>query len=68
MATEKRRERPGKRRKGRKGAGMGRIVITMNLDPEFADEGHEMGVTEAGYEQIVDMLGCIGDDIDVRQA
>lgn len=42
-----------------------KIQITFELDEddEYADPGHEMGVTEAGYEYIVDRL--FGDDFHV---
>ena len=43
-------------------------MITMNLDDAFADPEHPMGVTEAGYEQITDMLSQLGDNIDVARA
>jgi hypothetical protein len=42
-----------------------KIRITMTVDPEYADPGHAMGVTEAGYEAICEALGELGDDIDV---
>ena len=45
-----------------------KIVITMNLDDSLADPEHPMGVTEAGYEQITDMLSGLGDKIDVARA
>jgi len=46
---------------------MSKIVITMRIDPEYADDDHSMGVTEAGYDKIMDALGELGDDIDVAQ-
>jgi hypothetical protein len=42
-----------------------KICITMTIDPEYADSGHPMGVTEAGYDAICDRLGDMGTDIDV---
>lgn len=42
-----------------------RICITMDIDPEYADAGHEMGVTEEGYDAICDRLGYLGSDISV---
>jgi hypothetical protein len=45
-----------------------KVIITMNLDDEFADPEHPTGVTEAGYDQITDLLGTMGDDIDVAKA
>jgi hypothetical protein len=42
-----------------------KIRITMTIDPEYADTGHPMGVTEAGYDAINDRLGDLGTDIDV---
>lgn len=44
-----------------------KIYITMEVDDEYADPTHEMGVTEAGYEAIVHALMGIGDDIDVHR-
>jgi hypothetical protein len=46
---------------------MSKIRITMTVDPEYADEGHAMGVTEEGYNVINDALGQVGTDIDVTK-
>ena len=43
-----------------------KIRITMNVDPEYADAGHPMGVTEEGYEKITGLLGQVGENIDVE--
>lgn len=45
-----------------------KIVITMDLDDGVADPEHPMGVTEAAYEQIIDMLSQLGGHIDVARA
>lgn len=45
-----------------------KILITMNIDPEFEDAGHPMGVTEDGYNQISEALCELGSDIEVGQA
>jgi hypothetical protein len=44
-----------------------KITITMDVDDEYADPGHEMGVTEEGYVLIVNRLSSVGDDIDVKR-
>ena len=44
-----------------------KIYITMDVDEEFADPSHEMGVTEEGYTAIVNALMGIGDDVDVHR-
>ena len=45
-----------------------RITITMEIDPEFADPDHEMGVTEDGYREITEALEPLGTDISVARA
>jgi hypothetical protein len=45
-----------------------KIIITMDVDDEYADSTHEMGVTSEGYEAIMHALMGIGDDIDVTKA
>lgn len=47
---------------------MSKVTITLEIDDEYADESHEMGVTEEGYMTIMAALSGIGDDIDVRRA
>jgi hypothetical protein len=42
-----------------------KISITMDIDPAYADSGHEMGVTEEGYDAICEALSSLGDDISV---
>lgn len=44
------------------------ITITMDIDDEYADPEHATGITEAGYEDITDVLGHFGTDIDVSKA
>jgi hypothetical protein len=44
---------------------MSKIRITMTIDPEYADDSHPMGVTEAGYDALSERLGDMGTDIDV---
>jgi hypothetical protein len=44
-----------------------KIRITMDVADEYADPGHEMGVTTEGYEEIIDALAAYGDDIDIRK-
>lgn len=45
-----------------------KIQITMDIDPEYADPDHAMGVTEDGYNQLNDRLGDMGTDIEVSKA
>jgi hypothetical protein len=45
-----------------------KIIITMELDAQFSDSGHAMGVTEEGYDRISEALGELGSDIDVSRA
>jgi hypothetical protein len=42
-----------------------KVRITMDIDPDYADPDHAMGVTEEGYETICDLLGQVGENIDV---
>ena len=42
-----------------------KIVITMDVDPQYSDAGHAMGVTEEGYERLCAALGELGTDIGV---
>jgi hypothetical protein len=44
---------------------VGKIRIVMDIDPEFEDSGHPMGVTTEGYDAICDRLGELGGNIDV---
>lgn len=39
----------------------------MDLDDEYADPGHQMGVTSQGYEQLCDALAEFGTNIDVTR-
>ncbi len=45
---------------------MSRIIITMDVDGEFADPDHSAGVTEAGYIAIEGALSEFGTDIVVK--
>lgn len=46
-----------------------KIRITMDIDDEYADPTHPMGVTNDGYELLVARLAALGaDDIRVEQA
>ena len=45
-----------------------KITITMDLDPEWAEPDHPMGITEEGFLRLTDVLAKFGSDIDVRQA
>lgn len=47
---------------------MSKITITMDLDDEYADPDHKMGVTEEGYEGISEALSGFGTNIDVSAA
>jgi hypothetical protein len=47
---------------------MSKIVITMEVDDDYADPDHEMGVTNEGYEEIIRRLSAVGYDIDVERA
>lgn len=44
-----------------------RIIITMDLEGEYADPDHSTGITEAGYEQLSGLLVEFGTDIDIKQ-
>lgn len=44
-----------------------KIQITMTVDDEYADPGHEMGITESAYEDLSDALGNFGEDIDIHK-
>lgn len=46
---------------------MTKIRITMDVDDEYADPDHEMGITEQGYQEISDALSSYGDDIDIQK-
>lgn len=45
-----------------------KICITMDLLSELSDPDHEMGVTEACYEELTDALSSFGDNIEVTKA
>lgn len=44
-----------------------KIIISMNLDSEYADPEHPMGITEAGYEMLTDLLSNMGENIDIKK-
>jgi hypothetical protein len=44
-----------------------KIRITMEIADDYADPSHEMGVTEKGYEEIVDALMSYGEDVEIRK-
>lgn len=43
------------------------IVITMDVDPQYADAGHAMGITEEGYDLLCEALAELGSDIAVTK-
>lgn len=45
-----------------------KVRITLDVDDDYADPNHEMGVTSEGYERIIDSLRWLGDDINVELA
>lgn len=45
-----------------------KILITLNLDDDYADPAHSMGVTEEGYNKISEALAELGGDIEVERA
>jgi hypothetical protein len=45
-----------------------KITITMDLDDGYADPDHPMGITEAGYDELTNVLMLFGSDIDVKRA
>lgn len=45
-----------------------KIQITMDVDGDYADPGHKMGVSEAGYDAITGALAEFGENIDVQAA
>jgi hypothetical protein len=44
-----------------------KIRITMEVADEYSDPDHDMGVTEAAYEEIVDALMGYGDDVEIKK-
>lgn len=45
------------------------IVIKIDLDDEFAEPGHKMGITEEGFEKLGDALMELNaGEMDVRPA
>jgi len=46
---------------------MSRIVITMDIDPDLADDGDATGVTETAFEHLHGALMQFGTDIDIQQ-
>jgi hypothetical protein len=45
-----------------------KITITMEIDGDYADPSHKMGVTEEGFDAILEALSELGTDIEVKQA
>lgn len=43
-----------------------KIIITMDVDGEWADLTHPMGITEEGFLAITGALDHLGTDISVR--
>jgi hypothetical protein len=39
----------------------------MEIDPELADDNDQSGLTNAGWENLVDRLAAIGGDISVEK-
>jgi hypothetical protein len=44
-----------------------KILITMEVDDEYVDPDHAMGVTEEAYLGISEALGNYGQDIDIQK-
>lgn len=44
-----------------------KIVISMDLDDDYADPDHPMGITEDAYMQLTDRLCDMGDNINVSK-
>lgn len=44
-----------------------KVRITLDLDPEWVDESHPMGITEAGYLRLSSVLAEFGTDVDVER-
>lgn len=44
-----------------------KVRITMEVADDIADPNHSMGVTNEGYERIVEALIPYGDDIDIKR-
>lgn len=44
-----------------------KVRITMEVDDEYADPDHEMGLTEEAYLQLSSVLGEFGEDIDIKR-
>jgi hypothetical protein len=42
-----------------------KIRITMQVDDEYADPEHDMGVTEDAYLGISDVLAPFGDNVEI---
>lgn len=45
---------------------MPRITITIDIDDEYADPAHDMGVTNDAYDMLLAMLAPYGDDITFK--
>lgn len=47
---------------------MTKVRITLDVDDEYADPDHEMGITNEAYEELLRKLSWLGDDIEVELA
>ena len=45
-----------------------KIIITMDIDDVLADPDHPVGVTQEGFDALIEVLGRFGHDIDVKAA
>lgn len=46
---------------------MTKISITMDVYDEIADPDHETGLTEEGYDILMEKLTPYGDDVDIQR-
>lgn len=47
---------------------MSRITVTIEVEDEYFDSEHETGLTNEGYEALVDAVGSVGSVQDVQRA
>lgn len=45
-----------------------KVTITMEIDDDYADPEHWMGVTNEGFELLFRALSPYGDDIDINRS
>lgn len=43
---------------------MGYVRVVIDVDPEFSDSAHEMGVTDPGYIAMSNAIASVGDIVD----